>query len=78
MATTLPRVTAVLEPTLYDTIQKLAREDGVSLSQKTRDLLLQALELVEDTGLEKIVEHRRKNRAPSISHAELKKRIGIK
>jgi hypothetical protein len=56
----------------------LAKKDGVSLSQKARDLLLEALELVEDVGLEAIVERRRKNRGGSVPLAEVKRRFRIK
>ena len=67
-----------MEPAVYYAIEKLAKKDGVSLSQKTRDLLVDALELIEDTGLEAVVEERRKNKAPSISHQELKRRLKLK
>lgn len=67
-----------MEPALYHVIERLAKKDGVTLSQKTRDLLLDALELVEDEGLERIVERRRRNRKPSISHAKLKRRLGLR
>lgn len=67
-----------MEPAVYYAIEKLAKKDGVSLSQKTRDLILEALELIEDEGLESIVERRRGNKARSVSHAELKRRLRIK
>ena len=78
MPSALPRISTVMEPALYHVIEKLAKKDGVTLSQKTRDLLLDALELVEDEGLEHIIERRRRNRKPSISHAEVKKRLGLR
>jgi hypothetical protein len=56
----------------------LAKKDGVSLSQKARDLLLEALELIEDAGLEAIVERRRKNPGKTIPLAEVKRRFRIK
>jgi hypothetical protein len=56
----------------------LAKRDGVSLSQKARDLLIEALELIEDAGLEAIVERRRKNKGISIPLAEVKRRFRIK
>lgn len=77
MPSALPRISTVLEPGLYHVIEKLAKKDGVTLSQKTRDLLLDALELVEDEGLERVVDRRRGNKKPSVSHAELKRRLGI-
>lgn len=78
MPSALPRISTVMEPALYEVIERLAKKDGVTLSQKTRDLLLDALELVEDEGLERIVDRRRSNRRPSISHAELKKKLGLR
>ena len=78
MPSALPRITAVVERPIYEAVELLAKKDGVSLSQKTRDLLLGALELLEDAGLEAIVERRRKYRAPSIPHTELKRRLKIK
>jgi hypothetical protein len=78
MPSALPRISAVVERPIYEAIELLAKKDGVSLSQKTRDLLLEALELIEDAGLEAIVERRRKNRAPAMSHAELRRRLKIK
>lgn len=73
-----PRINTVLEPPVYKTVKRLADQDGVSLSQKVRDLVREALELLEDAALEEIVNQRRKNPAPSIPHAELKRRFRIK
>ena len=67
-----------MEPALYHAIERLAKKDGVSLSQKTRDLLLEALELNEDEALETLVQKRRGSKSPSIPHAELKRRLGLK
>ncbi len=78
MPTTLPRISTVVERPIYEAVAMLAKKDGVSLSQKARDLLLEALELIEDAGLEAIVERRRKNLGKSISLAEVKRRFRIK
>jgi hypothetical protein len=78
MPTTLPRISTVVERPIYEAVAMLAKKDGVSLSQKARDLLLEALELVEDVGLEAIVERRRKNRGESVPLAEVKRRFRIK
>ena len=78
MPTTLPRISTVLERPIYEAVAMLAKRDGVSLSQKARDLLLEALELIEDAGLEGIVERRRKNIGKSIPLAEVKRRFRIK
>ena len=71
-----PRINTVLEPRLYRAVKRLADRDRVSLSQKVRDLVREALELVEDAALEEIVAERRNNPAPSIPHAEVKRRLG--
>ena len=39
---------------------------------------LAALELVEDEGLEIIVDRRRRDHKPSIPHAEAKRRLGLR
>lgn len=78
MPTTLPRISTVVERPIYEAVAMLAKKDGVSLSQKARDLLLEALELIEDAGLEAIVERRRKNPGKSIPLAEVKRRFRIK
>jgi predicted DNA-binding protein len=48
MATKNPRLNVVLEPFLFLTLKKLAKNDGVSLSLKARDLIREALEEYED------------------------------
>jgi len=63
---------------IYEAVAMLAKRDGVSLSQKARDLLLEALELIEDAGLEAIVERRRKSPGKSIPLTEVKRRFRIK
>jgi sigma54-dependent transcription regulator len=78
MPTTLPRISTVLERPIYEAVAMLAKRDGVSLSQKARDLLIEALELIEDAGLEAIVERRRKTLGTSIPLAEVKRRFRIK
>jgi hypothetical protein len=78
MPSTHPRINTVLEPPLYKAVKRLADRDGVSLSQKVRDLVREALELLEDAALEELVSERRKNQAPPILHAELKRRLGTR
>ena len=75
MPTTHPRVTAVVERPLYEAIAVLAHRDGTSLSQKVRDLLHGALEIVEDAGLEALVEARRNTSKTTYSLAETKRRF---
>jgi len=74
----LPRVSTVVERPLYNTLARLARKDGGTVAQKARDLLRDALELIEEAGLEAIVENRVRNRAPSIGHEELKRRLKVR
>jgi len=78
MPTGLPRISTVVERPIYEAVAMLAKKGGVSLSQNARDLLLEALELIEDAGLEAIVERRRKNLGESIPLAEAKRRFRIK
>lgn len=75
-----PRINLVIEEPLYRIIFQLARKDKVSISQKTRDLIRDALELIEDIGLEHIADERMKNYDAKkvISHEKLKKRLRIK
>ena len=75
MPSTHPRINIVLEPRFYRAVKRLADRDRVSLSRKVRDLVREALELVEDAALEEIVAERRNNPAPSIPHAEVKRRL---
>ena len=78
MPSTHPRINTVLEPPVYEMVKRLATQDGVSLSQKVRDLVREALELLEDAALEEVVKERRKNPARSIPHAEVKRRFRIR
>lgn len=77
MPSSHPRINAVLDRPLYEAVKRLASRDGVSLSEKVRDLVRQALELQEDAALEALVEQRRANRAPSISREDVRRRLGI-
>jgi hypothetical protein len=78
MASSQPRLTAVVERPLYQVIESLAKRDHVTLSQKVRDLLIGALGLMEDAELEATVEARRKVSKKSYSLAETKKRFAIR
>jgi hypothetical protein len=73
-----PRINTVLEPPLYKAVKRLADRDRVSLSQSVRDLVRDALELLEGAALKELVTERRNNRAPSIPHGEVKRRLAIR
>ena len=74
-----PRVNMVLERPLYGAIRELAKRDQVSISQKARDLVRDALDLLEDMGLDQMAEDRRRTFDPkkAISHAKMRKRLGL-
>ena len=59
MATKNPRIHAVLEPQLFETVKRLADEHGSSLSQEAHDLIREAVELHEDRALDELAERRR-------------------
>ena len=61
MPTKLPRLNVVLEPPIYRSVRQLAKQDGVSLSLKARDLIRDALELYEDAYWAKKAHARMKN-----------------
>ncbi len=71
MPTQHRRINAVLEPPLYEEVQRLAKGEGVSLSQKVRDLVRDALELIEDEGWERLIRERRKHKGPWLTHEEV-------
>ena len=68
-----PRINVVLEKPLYNTIERLATRDGVSLSLKVRDLVREALEIEEDIALSAFAEKREKTFAKSkpLKHHEV-------
>jgi len=53
-----PRINVVLEKPLYQSIERLASRDGISLSLKVRDLVREALEIEEDIVLAGLAESR--------------------
>ena len=78
MKTANPRIHTVLEPSLYKAVETMAKEEHISLSQMARDLIKESVELMEDRGLELIVEERRiKHEGKWISLAEVKKRLKL-
>lgn len=78
MAAKSPRIYTALEPPLFRQVELLARREKVSLSQVVRDLVREALDLLEDEGLESLVEARRRRGSPRrwIGHDEVKRRLG--
>lgn len=73
MATKLPRLNVVLEPPVYFAIVDMAKKDGVSLSLKARDLIIEALEFCEDGFWAKQAKLRERtfNRKKALSHKKV-------
>ena len=53
-----PRINVALEKTIYLLIEKLAQQQGSSLSMVTLDLIRDALEIHEDAVLSAVAEDR--------------------
>jgi hypothetical protein len=68
-----PRINVVFEKPLYNTIERLATKDGVSLSLKVRDLVKEALEMEEDIALAAFAEKRDKTftKSKALKHDEV-------
>lgn len=72
-----PRVNFVLEPQLYAVLKGLAQHDGVSMSQKVRDLVKEALETYEDAGWESLARERQRRKAKWHSLDEVEGRLPL-
>jgi predicted DNA-binding protein len=68
-----PRINVVLENPLYKQVQFLARQDGVSMSAKVRELLKEIIETQEDIFLSEIASERetRWKDSEAIPHKEI-------
>jgi len=68
-----PRVNVVLEKPLYEAVDHLAKEEGISLSTIVRDLVREAIEIREDIDLGNIAEARKKSlkRSRALSHKDI-------
>ena len=73
MPTKNPRINVVLETPLYNSVEHLAKRDGVSLSLKVRDLIREALEMEEDVALAVLAEKRERtfSKTKSLKHDEV-------
>ena len=72
-----PRIHAVLEPALFETVRRLAEQNGSSLSQAAHDLIREAVELHEDRALDDLAERRRASWQPkkALTADELRARL---
>jgi metal-responsive CopG/Arc/MetJ family transcriptional regulator len=68
-----PRVNVVLEKPLYEAVDRLAKEEGVSLSTVVRDLVKEAIEIREDIDLVRFAETRERTlrRSRVLSHKDV-------
>lgn len=68
-----PRINVVLEEPLYNSIERLAKKEGISLSLKVRDLVKEALEIEDDIALSRFAEAREKTfkKAKALRHSEV-------
>ncbi len=73
MATKLPRLNVVLEPSVYNTIYRLSKREGLSMSLIARDLLREALLIYEDAYWAREAETREKTfmRQKALRHDEV-------
>ena len=55
-----PRVNVVLAKPLYEAVDQLAKEEGISLSMAVRDLVKEAIQIREDIDLGRLAESREK------------------
>ena len=55
------RTLVLLEIPVRETVRRIAKKEGVSLSSKCRDLILEALELEEDLHWDRVAQNRQKN-----------------
>ncbi len=68
-----PRINIVVEPPLYEQIETLAEQRGISMSMVTRDLIKEAMEIEEDIALGELAEERDKtfSEESALSHADV-------
>jgi hypothetical protein len=80
MVTKNPRIHTVLEPPLYEAVERLAEKDGFSLSEEAADLIREAVALREDRALDLLGQYRRKTFDPkkALTLQEVRKRLKSK
>ncbi len=68
-----PRINVVLDKSLFQTVELMAKREGVSLSMKARDLLKDALETHEDVMLTEYAEWREASfkRSEALDHEDV-------
>ena len=77
MSTRNPRIHTVLEAPLFRIVERLAKEDGHSLSEEAADLIREAVALREDRALEMLAGDRRRtfDSKKALTLKQLRKRL---
>ena len=72
MSDHLSRINLTIEQPIYLTLLKLSKQDGVSLSSKIKELLISAIEDIEDIGLIELADNREKtfSKRKALSHKQ--------
>lgn len=70
-----PRLQVMLEKPLYAALAAMAKEEGVSMSLKARDLIKEAIEHLEDAALAGMVAERARKPGKLYSLTEMERRL---
>lgn len=70
MPTQNPRINITLDPKFAGVIASLAKRDNVSISSKTKELVMVALELQEDMYFSKLAEDVERRTTKWVSHED--------
>ena len=72
MSNHLSKINLTVEQPIYLTLLKLSKQDGVSLSSKIKELLISAIEDIEDIGLIELADNREKtfSKRKALSHKQ--------
>jgi len=68
-----PRINVVLEKKLYEAVNEMATDEGVSMSMVMRDLVREAMEIREDQALAAVARDREQSfdSEKALSHEEV-------
>ena len=72
MSNHLSKINLTVEQPIYSVLLSLSKHDGISLSSKVKDLVLSALEDIEDIGLIELASTREKtfSKRKALSHKQ--------
>jgi hypothetical protein len=80
MTTKNPRIHTVLEEPLFKIVERLAKQDGHSLSEEAAELIREAVTLREDRALDVLAQARRStfNLKKALTLGQIRKRLNAK